>query len=168
MLVHIERDAFNSMDDIPLIWACIEPTIRQIRGKNLAVKSEVASHLSPGQQALLMFQIFYGHSRDGAAGFFSSVNYLLSSRGFWLELEKGMNYFNDHAMAELIKDMEKAYVILGERQSEQIDIAIERDVELKAAINQLDKRLFALIPAAIQLVASNIRTNPAEYVQFDA
>lgn len=69
MLAEIERKSFFSMDDRSLIWVCAEPTIRQIRGKDLAIKSEAYGTLNKGQQALLMFQILAGHSTYGVAEF---------------------------------------------------------------------------------------------------
>ncbi|OPX81436.1 MAG: hypothetical protein A4E52_02206 [Pelotomaculum sp. PtaB.Bin013] len=35
MLVTMERQIFKSFDHVALGWACIEPTIQQIRGKIL-------------------------------------------------------------------------------------------------------------------------------------
>lgn len=69
MLVKMKRTQFNSLDHITLAWKCIEPTIQQIRGKNLNVKSQVYAQLTQGQKALLMFWILYGHTRNGVARF---------------------------------------------------------------------------------------------------
>jgi hypothetical protein len=51
MLAEIERQCFRSMDDKSLIWACVEPTIREIRGRDMSIKSEAHGRLNRGQQA---------------------------------------------------------------------------------------------------------------------
>lgn len=148
MLPAIEQSAMDSLDDSALIWVCIEPVIRQIRGKSISKKKEVSSRLTPGQQALLMFQVFYGHAGDGIAGFYNSTSYLLSDKGFWNELIKGMEYFGCHSMAELIYEMKEQY-------AEQIDIAADHDSALER-----------LLPMEVEMVGSYIRCHPAEFIRI--
>ena len=62
MLVTTKRQVFDSLDHAALAWMCIEPTHLQIRGKTPTMKSQVIAQLTPGQQALLMFHVLYGHA----------------------------------------------------------------------------------------------------------
>lgn len=69
-LVTMNRESFYSLGDEKLGSACMEPTFMQIRGKSPAVKAEVISQLTRGQQALCMFRVMYGHSYKSAAEYY--------------------------------------------------------------------------------------------------
>lgn len=115
MLVTMKQQVFGSLDDDSLIWACIEPTIQKIRGKDFSVKGNVYTELSVGQRALLMFQIIYGHTSNGITEFYCLVPYLPSGRGIWQELKKGMQYFGSYSMLKLLGEMERDYYALEEK-----------------------------------------------------
>ena len=108
-VVPIERDVFHALDDVALIWTCIEPIIREIRGKNLSVKTEASAGLTEGQRALLMFQIVYGHAGGGSAMLFGSLSYLLSHQGMWDRLRDGMRYLGASDMLRVLDELEAAY-----------------------------------------------------------
>ena len=105
MLVTMKRNDFGALDGIPLIWACIEPTIQKIRGKNSTIKSDVYSQLTDGQQALLMFQILYGHTLHGVEDFFFYQSYMLSNKGTWSQMVNGMNYFGASDMVRFLDEL---------------------------------------------------------------
>jgi hypothetical protein len=172
MLVMINREVFNSLDNISLIWTCIEPTIKQIRGKNFMVKREFSSHLSNSQRSLLMFQILYGHTVNGVIEFYNHLSYILSEKGIWSELKKGMEYFDEYPMANLITEIEDTYHTIEKNYCKEgsgcLDITnINKDSELKIKIDNLNKCLSGLLPAAIKSISSYIRNNPDEFVQFE-
>jgi hypothetical protein len=172
MLVRIDRQMFISLDDISLIWTCIEPTIKQIRGKNFMIKSEFSSHLTKGQRALLMFQVLYGHTGNGVIEFYSHLSYLLSENGMWSELKKAMEYFGDYSMANLISDMEVTYHVIETKYCKEdsewfyID-NIDEDLEIKLTTDRLNKSLSVLLPEVIKSIGLYIRNNPTEFVQFE-
>lgn len=172
MLVAINKEVFNSLDNISLIWTCIEPTIKQIRGKNFMVKREFSSHLSNGQRSLLMFQIVYGHTVNGVIEFFNHLSYILSEKGIWSELKKGMEYFGEYSMANLIVEIEDTYHRIEKNYCKEgsgcLDITnINKDPELKIRIDTLNKCLSGLLPEVIKSIGSYIRNNPNEFVQFE-
>ena len=173
MLVTVEQKDFEALDDISLIWTCIGPTIQQIRGKSFAVKSEVYAPLNPGQRALLMFQILYGHTSNGVEEFYSHLAYLLSNRGVWSQLKKGMQYFGDHGMVQILEKMDTVFQSLEteefEEAREQHNVLItgtDKNAELYAAISLLNKSFSAALPLSVKLVAAYIRDNTDEFVQF--
>jgi hypothetical protein len=172
MLVIINRQVYNSLDDISLIWTCIEPTIKQIRGKNFMIKREFSSHLSSGQRSLLFFQILFGHTVNGVIEFYNHLSYLLSEKGVWSELKKGMEYFGEYSMVNLISEIEDTYHTIEENYckegSEWLDITnINKDSELKIKIDTLNKCLSELLPAVIKSISLYIRNNPDEFVRFE-
>ena len=161
MLVIIKRQIFDSLDDIQLVWTCIEPTIQQIRGKNFVVKSEVYAHLTTGQRALLMFQMLYGHTSRGIEEFYSHQSYLLSNKGVWEQLKKGMQYFGDSGMLQLLEEMDIVYQCVKTEKLES------EHNKLIGTIRQINKTLFDILPTTINLIGNYIRNNPNEFVQFE-
>ncbi len=174
MLVTMKRQLFESLDDIELGKACIDPTIRQIRGKDVAVKARVYAQLTPGQRALLMFWVLYGHAQGGVARFYCEVDYLLTRAEMWTELEAGMRFFGDAAMAGLIEEMERAYRVLesriGRERMARRDITvtdIDNDAELHASAGRLDARYREIVPVTLKRVCAYIRSNPGAFVQIE-
>ena len=153
MLITINRGDFKSLDDASLIWTCIEPAMLQARGKNFAVKSEVYSHLTAGQQALFMFQMLYGHSSKGIEEFFSHLSYLLSNKGVWSQLKKGIQYFGDYDMVQILEKMEMAF-----GSSQQYNNA-----EMSLSMSDLNKLFIETLPLTVKRVATYIRNNEGDF-----
>lgn len=172
MLVSVNQQAFDTLDDASIIWTCIEPTIQKIRGKNIAIKTDSYADLSAGQRALLMFQIMYGHTSTGVMEFYNLVPYLPSKSGIWQELKKGMQYFGDRSMLQLLSEMEKDYHAIKEKSlAQEIEmgtcINLDSDSELLSSIRLHDIKYRETIPQTIKLIGTFIRNNPTEFVQFE-
>lgn len=161
MLAAMNKELFNSLDNASIIWACIEPTIKKIRGKDFTVKRDAYDELTMGQRALLMFQIIYGHTSSGILQFFSYVPYVPSGKGIWHELKKAMEYFKDYSMLKIFSELEKDYLAFEEK------IHAADDPELVSAIEQHDKMYRDTIPETIKLIGTYIRNNPSEFVKFE-
>lgn len=173
MLVTVKQKDFEEWNDTLLIWKCIEPTILQIRGKNFTIKSEAYAHLTAGQRALLMFQMLYGHTSNGVEEFYSHQSYLLSNQGVWSQQKKGMQYFGDDDMVQLLEKMETVYQSLKtEEFKESIEqhnvpiIGNDKGVELSETMSLLNKSLRDTLPLTIKRVTAYIRNNVDEFVQF--
>jgi hypothetical protein len=168
MLVTVKRKDFEALNDISLIWACIEPTIQKVRGKSFTIKSEVYSQLNDGQKALLMFQILYGHTLHGVEEFYCHLSYLLSNKGMWSQLKKGMLYFRAYDMIRLLDEMNTMYDNLktGEfSKDEELRNGYFGEIE-KDSLSRLDALLNEILPSTISLVSSHIRSNPEQFVNF--
>ncbi len=109
MFIALSRDKLISLDDRSLIWSCIEPAIQISRGKNFSIKSEVYSDLTKGQRALLMIQVFLGHTSIGVAEFYSHIDYLLAKPEVWAQFDSGFKYFGDDDILLLLKEIEELY-----------------------------------------------------------
>jgi hypothetical protein len=140
------------LEDDKLIWACVEPNILKVRGKDPNTKSNVFAQLSGGQRALFMFQVLYGHMHNGSSRFFDQISYLADHLDIWAALKLAMNYFGESDMAGLIEKMEKAYATKG--------IANEM-------LSQLDALYQNAIPAALKRIGEYIRNHPAEFIKFE-
>lgn len=156
MVVTVNRKDFEALNDVSLIWTCIEPAMQQARGKNFVVKSEVYSHLTTGQRALFMVQMLCGHISGGVEEFYSHLSYLLSNNGVWSQLKKGMQYFGDSDMVQILEKMDMVYQSL---KTEEFKESTEQ-------YNVLNKSLGAALPLTINRVAAYIRDNEDEFVQF--
>jgi len=168
----MKKQIFESFDDTSLIWACIESSIHPIRGKNFRIKSGFFAGLPAGQKALLMFQVLYGHAANGVTEFYDHLSYLLSKEGVWFELRKGAEYFGNDRLSDLIAEMENLYRIVEmeyhQESSEWLDrIHIDTDPGLAIKINALDARLADLLPSSVKRIASYMRNNPGEFIQFE-
>jgi hypothetical protein len=81
---------FESLDDAALIWRCVEPSIREVRGKDPNTKSRAMQQLNSSQRALFLFQVLYGHAGNGAAAFFTQIAYLAETLDFFSALKSAM------------------------------------------------------------------------------
>ena len=176
MLVTMTREKFNSLDSTTLIWACIEPTIQQIKAKSFEVKAQVSAQLTAGQQALLMFQILYGHTRFqlgqppvGTAQFFGLIPYLPGQSSIWSSLKSAMGYFGDNAMQRLLEKMESLYLEVEIKQSgiEQRSQWTDPESEFNPLIEQFNETLQEIMPSTINRISGYIRRHPDQFIQFD-
>jgi hypothetical protein len=172
--VTMSRHAFDSMNDASLIWACVEPIIMSIRGRDIAAKSYVYAHLSVGQRALLMFQILRGHTSSGVMEFFQLIPYMPSKEGIWQEMQTGMRYFKDDVLRILLGEIEADYHAIKDKNVTEgfdglMDDDPERqgeDSELLQSVGRHDRLLRNAIPRSEELIAAHIRSNWTEFVSF--
>ncbi len=164
----------ETMNDAELVFACVEPVIRKIRGKRFEVKSEVTASLPPPIRALLMFQVVYGHASEGVLRFFSSTSYLLERDGMWKAMKGGPRFFRDDRLSCLMGDLESLYNSLFDRMGKDnlgnLDFmldAVRSDPILADSIANIDKMLSDTLQSSICLVAGHIRRNPNEYMLWE-
>lgn len=151
----MKRQEFYLFDDKELIWACVEPIIQIVRGKDLEVKSQTYIRLNDGQRALYMFQVLYGHTENGIGQFYQHIAYLMGKLDIWSALKSGMKYFGDHAMLGVIIRMEEAYFIMMKQQ------------EGLVSIEELDALYKETVPATLELISKYIRSNPSEFILIE-
>jgi hypothetical protein len=165
----MKRDDFGTLDGIPLIWACIEPTIQKVRGKNFAIKSDVYAQLTDGQRALLMFQILYGHTLHGVEEFYIYHSYMLLNKGTRSQMINGMNCFGASGMVRFLDELHATYERFHddmEQRNAQFD-DVKNDTPLYTSLNRLNVLLRECLPETINLVSSFIQDNAEQFVKFD-
>ena len=168
ILASIKQKDFEALNGIPLIWTCIEPTIQKVRGKNALIKLDAYSQLTKGQQALLMFQVLYGHTLHGVEEFFFHLSYMLSTKGTWSQMINGMKYYEANDMVNFLDEMYALYEKFRE-DAEQNKVRfgnVEKNTPLFLSLSTLNTMLNDILPSAIELVCSHIKSNPEQYVQF--
>ncbi|WP_025852102.1 hypothetical protein [Paenibacillus ehimensis] len=167
--ITMKREVFETLEDRALLEACIEPTIRQIRGKGLRLKREVYAGLTPGQQALLMFQVLYGHAHSEPEYYWFVSHYI--SLGVWSEVKAGMRYFGDEAMLRIYEETEAAV----EAKNRQPDggwrhfavMDLDGDAELAASVARLFARYHQAAPETIRRIGERIRSIPGEFAALE-
>lgn len=167
----ITKEAFDQLTDEQLGWACIEQVLLPLRGKDADAKRRAYQQCSPGQQALMMFRVFYDHARDSREAYYYWVSELLRAPDTWEGVQKGMRDLGLEEMLALLADT-KAVLLAdsrptSEREQQASPPDGERDQELWAAIDQLYRRFQQVEATAHRRVAETIRRNPHEFVQFE-
>lgn len=169
MVVTMRKHEFDLLDHAALVWACLEPTILKIRGKDEAVKTEAYAELNRGQQALFMFQVLYGHARS-VAEFYWFANYYMADFKAWPKIKDASRFFGDDAMLQLYEELErilegKNRQANGEWQHFSID-DLENDPELFASVSRLHITYHQLAPKTLQRIGAYIRNHAEEFVHF--
>jgi hypothetical protein len=141
----------TALSDEELIAFCVEPLIRDARGKDPETKARVLASLSSGQRALFMFQVLHGHADRGVLQFFRQISYLTEALDVWAALKSAMEYFKDTEMLELISKMESAFpeAASGER----------------AGLDALDRAYAEQISKTVRRIGSRIRMDPAAFLK---
>ena len=126
-----------------------------------------------GQRALFMVQVLYGHTSKGVEEFYTNLSYLLSNRDVWSQLKKGMEYFEDYDMLQIVERMDLAYQkvkteVHAESLEQYYGLAedISKNAELHTSISLLNKALSDTLSLTIKRVAAYIRNNTDEFVKF--
>lgn len=148
MLVNIERKVFSALDDSGLGWACIEPTLLKIRGKNSAIKTQVYSELTKGQQALLMFRILYDHAKNSKTEFNAWMPVLVDQPHTWSEIKAGLTYFKADAMLQFINIVEDV---------------LKKSIDME---EQYYLDFGRIAQETVHLIGAYIRDNPEEFANI--
>jgi hypothetical protein len=156
MIPKISRVKFESLENSELIRACLEPVIRQIRGKNFDIKSGTYAQLNAGQRALLMFWVFYSHAQNGLEQFFGEVGYLLDNPGVFREFTRAMEYFKDCDMRDILAGIEELYAAA---RGEKCDIQEE--------MGRLEEEYRRSAPLSLKLAANYIRDNTSYFIEIE-
>ncbi len=149
------RNELSEINDEQLIWACAQPLIWQVRGKDPLTKARFMKTLSEAQRALFLFQVMYGHAHHGMALFFQQIAYIAESMDYWAALKSSMRYFDDTDMLNLIGKMEEAYH------------AQAKGIECGEQLNELDEKYGQRIPLTLERIGAYIRNNPAEFIKLE-
>lgn len=159
MLVEMNKQSFDSFDDEALVMACIEPTVLQIRGKDISVKAEVVSRLNSGQQALCMFRILYP-AQSSEVDYYYWMSYLLGEPGYWQGIVGGLRFFGENGMLQLLEETKE---LLEARNAE---LRLEDDHLLQAKVRHLSEAFQQSVPESIQRISAYIRSHTQDFVSI--
>ncbi len=149
------QNELTQLNNEQLIWACAQPLIWQVRGKDPFTKAHYMKTLSDAQRALFLFQVMVGHAHSGIALFFEQIAYIAESMDFWAALKASMKSFKDEQMLSLVGKMEDAYIVLKQGEN------------CSAVLDALDKQYNERIPSTISLIGACIRSNPCAFISLE-
>ncbi|OIK15959.1 hypothetical protein BIV60_07115 [Bacillus sp. MUM 116] len=161
MNIKINRQVFNTLEDIQLVRACFEPLVPLIRGKSQRIKGEVYEQLTPEQKKLFIFNAYYNHTSNSLGA------YYLSQPKIWSELIHVLHYFNADEMRQILLEMEQ--IIFNAKNLEVSDVSyndLEKNPDL-SSVNPLFDKFSEVSPTTLNLIGKVIRNNQTAYILFD-
>ncbi|MEC0242593.1 hypothetical protein P4H66_22525 [Paenibacillus dokdonensis] len=152
LLVELLRQEFEELDGVGLMMACIEPTIRQVRGQHPSLKTERINKLNKAQQSLFMFRLLYP-ARNSEQDYQLWMNYVLQEPGYWSGINAGLRFFEEATMIEILQETEAA-------------LASSPPETLHTGISPLFEKFCAAFDDSLHRISQYIRTNPDKFIQF--
>jgi hypothetical protein len=168
MLVKMKQAMWETLEDRALVWACIEPTMMRARGKSLNVKAGVYHGLTQGQQMLMLFQIFYGHTRSAGEFYWFACDYL-SMPNLWERMKEGLRYCECRGLLDVYGEIERLLepkvkeAAASRREITVLDL--EHDPNLRMSVLPLYEKYRAAAGGALLQFAAMIRRNPEEFLE---
>lgn len=150
-----------------LSWLCIEPALLSVRAKDLAAKAAVYKDLNEGQQALFLFYAFHNHVQSPAELYWFAAYSIIELRS-WQELGKGMRYFGNNELVQLLEQTEQVIEASNKLDGQWKTASpsdLERDMPLYQKVEQLFDSYMRIVPAAIARMNEHILENKDEYIE---
>jgi len=170
-LVAMRKQEFDTLDDESLGWACMEPTLLQIHGKDISVKTQAIARLTEGQKAFCMFRVLYDHAKGSVSEYYQWISYLLDRPDYWSGVTGGLRFFDDMAMLGLLEETTEVLAARNRRLGVQWGDAtfkdLERDRELLNAASLLFERFLDIAPNSLKRISTYIRSNPRQFVTIE-
>ncbi|USG64563.1 hypothetical protein NDK47_20800 [Brevibacillus ruminantium] len=165
------KEAFDQMEDSQLGWACIEQVLLPLRGKHPDVKLQAFRQCNKGQQALMMFRVFFDHACNSREEYYCWVSELLTKPDTWSGVQKGLQYFGADEMLALLSETE-AYLRsrhrFGQESKRQASVLdLDGDEGLCQSIDQFYHRFSQVAMITHHRIANTIRNDPHEFVLFE-
>ncbi len=156
MTIRIDRSIFDALANDAVGHACFEPMVpiyqAGMRGRNgkeaMEYRTEFYRTLTPGQRALFMYFTFYDHAIRSTDELLRISNHYLSANIFGA-VKKGISYFHDDNMLDLISAIEQA--VTGKDLSK---------------ISLLYHRLNEISSNSLAIIGAQIKENPAEFIDL--
>lgn len=175
MLTEMDKRTFDALDDDTLVTACARTVIAAYKesgtpGENF--HAGLFERLTPGQQALFWFRVYYDHVIGSADDFRWWTCYFLPQSRIWANIRHSLRFFGDEALVLLLVDLERS---LRKRAAGQGEENGENDLDpgelysdpaLQPLFSHAFERFRELAPGVSRRIAGFIRTKPVHYVRF--
>ncbi|MBW5448256.1 hypothetical protein GE107_19605 [Cohnella sp. CFH 77786] len=168
----MSKREFESLDDERLGWACAEPALVQIRGKDMSVKTRVIAGLNEEQRALCMFRVLYDHAKHSAGEYYAWVSYLQASPDYAAGVAGGLRFFGDDSMIALLDEtrgfLEARNRRLGITWNDAAIPDLDRDPELAGAVDAFYARFLRCASGSLRRIAAYIRSHPEKFAVLES
>jgi len=151
----MNHQKLNCLNDEELIFNCLNPVVQKVRGKDPETKASEIEKLQEGPRALFMFQVLFGHAKQGIAPFLEQIDYLAEKVDIFAALQSAMRYFHDHDMLAIVEKMEQAFH------------ARVNPIAFDTMIKELDAQYREKIPLTLSQISQYVRSHPLEFLMFE-
>ena len=159
MIVHIDKELFDSLPIDAIGHACFEPLVpvyqegmRQQDGREpQEYRASFFKQLSQGQRALFIFFSYYDHAIRSYEEF-KRISYYYLSQQIFGAVRKGAKYFHDNNMSLLLQRAEQVISASGETE---------------ATLDEIYQWLRDIAPCTSTIIGTFIKENPAEFICFE-
>ncbi|OEH84287.1 hypothetical protein BHU72_10760 [Desulfuribacillus stibiiarsenatis] len=163
MKVKIKQEELQSFH---LSWACIQPMLHSVRGKDRSTKLELYNQLNEGQKGLFLFYSFHNHTKT-LEEFYWFSDYNINELQSWDGIKNGVLYFQDVQMANVLDEIKlliEKQNILG-RKINPSDM--KYDQELFGDISKLYSRYNGCSRCTIIKMNEWINNNKDDFIEIE-
>ncbi|MFD0671094.1 hypothetical protein [Cohnella sp. GCM10027633] len=151
-----------------LSWLCIEPMLLAVRGKSLNEKRDMFLRLTEGQQALYLFYAYHNHAGT-LEEFYWFASYYISEVRSWDDIVRGLRYFGDTELAELLTRLERVVQCKLRHDDEWRSATVadlETDARLRGEIETMYANYRSLTPLTIKRMNDWIANHRDEFAEI--
>lgn len=151
-----------------LSWLCIEPMLLSVRGRSIEEKRAMYYRLTEGQQALYTFYAYHNHT-DTLEEFYWFAAYCIVEVPSWDSMVRGLRYYGDSELAELLERLAHAVERKLRRGGEWRSATVadlETDSRLKSEIEALYESYRSLTPETIKRMNEWISGHRDEFMEI--
>ncbi|AEI43816.1 hypothetical protein [Paenibacillus mucilaginosus] len=166
---HMQDDTVLTAEADELAERCFAPLIAAYK-KDRSAGGDFAEsfrELSPGQQALFTFRVFYAHAVHSREDLYWWSAYFLAKGREWNGIKDGLRFFGDLPMLQLLERLEGVLAETGHALDyAQFDLSfgsLALRPELLAAVEPIDAEFRRLLPSTLQRIGRYIREHPQEF-----
>lgn len=156
MLAKINKSHYDTLKDEALVEVCFKHIIPLIQGKNMDIKMKVYKELTPNQQSLFMFCIYFNHAIKSAQEFFWWTHHYINQPKVWKKIKDSITYYNGHNMVRVMEEMEADLIKQEEHNS----------VEILAICQPLYQQFQNESLKVLKNIGESIRQNSTDYIEF--
>lgn len=163
MKVKIKQEELQSIN---LSWLCVQPMLLAVRGKDLKTKLEMYNQLNEGQKGIFMFYSFHNHTMT-MAEFYWFAAYNINELRSWTGICRGVLYFNDNKMADLL-DRIKLFIENRNKLGSQISPSdLDNNKELFNEVSKLYDKYREFSEKTIIRMNEWINANPEKFFEIE-
>ncbi|OME84203.1 MULTISPECIES: hypothetical protein [Paenibacillus] len=149
-----------------LSWLCIKPMLLAVRGKDISAKSEMYNQLNEGQKGLYLFYSFHNHTKTLEEFYWFSAYYINELKS-WNGIKKGLNYFKDVTLPNLLDDIEILIIERNKLKKTVSPTDLENDKELMNDVKNLYEQYIKYSETSINRMNDWIKANRTEFIETD-
>jgi hypothetical protein len=151
-LVKLNRQDFETMDDLALCRACVWDAGIKMRATDMETRTRIFDSLTPGQQSVFVFWVLNARGPRGFTQLHEQLPHLVWEDSFWNNIRTAADRLGVPELRTLTDRFLKLRAAGAENE---------------VAIAEIDKRVSQLIREELPRVSAYIRANPGQFVVLE-